>query len=283
MECNGRRRPLIPGVSIGHNEYGAWGITVFDTDGEDLYVYDLNPEDLSQYRYNNSWKKMDSINETIPVKNTVPVQVTLRYTVHGPVTYIDSANHKAYAVKAAWLEPGGAPYLASLRIDQAKDWNSFRDACSYNNIPALNIVWADTKGNIGWQVVGIAPVRKNFSGLVPIPGDGRYEWSGYLPINEHPHLLNPARGYIATANQQLTPPNYQHWDAIGYTWPDAFRGDRLNKFLDRDSSVTRDKMKAMQTDYFSSPAQVLVPMLRAIKMTSTLAEAPAKNYFIGIT
>ena len=90
-------------------------------------------------------------------------------------------------------------------MDQAKNWDEFRDACSYSNIPGENMVWADKKGNIGWQAVGIAPVRNNFSGLVPIPGDGRYEWDGYLPIMEKPNLSNPEKGYIATANQNVTP------------------------------------------------------------------------------
>ncbi len=109
--------------------------------------------------------------------------------------------------------------------------------------------------------------------MVPVPGDGRYEWSGYLPIKERPHLLNPSKGFIATANQQLAPDNYTHWDAMGYTWPDAFRGNRLNDLLQKDSSVTLDKIKAMQTDYYSVPAQTLVPMLQNIEMASPLAEA----------
>ena len=80
-------------------------------------------------------------------------------------------------------------------MDQAKNWDEFRDACSYSNIPGENMVWADKKGNIGWQAVGIAPVRNNFSGLVPIPGDGSYEWDGYLPIMEKPIYRIPKRVY----------------------------------------------------------------------------------------
>ena len=114
-------------------------------------------------------------------------------------------------MRAAWLEPGGAPYMASLRMDQATTWEQFRDACSYSNIPGENMIWADKSGNIGWQAVGIAPIRKNFSGLVPVPGDGRYEWAGYLPIKEKPHRYNPPEGFIATANNDLTPPGYRTW------------------------------------------------------------------------
>lgn len=266
----GGGEPEIPGVSIGHNEYGAWGLTIYETDGEDLMVYDLNPDNLSQYRYKGNWVSMKEIQETIPVKNQTAKQVVLRYTIHGPVTYIDSLHKKAYAVRCAWLEPGGAPYLASLRIDQAKNWDAFRDACSFSHIPGENMIWADTKGNIGWQVVGIVPVRKNFSGLVPVPGDGRYEWSGYLPIKERPHILNPEKGFFATANQHVTPDDYKRWDAVGYTWADPFRGNRINEVLAADSKITVEKMESLQTDYYSLPARTLVPMLTRLNFSDAM-------------
>lgn len=148
---------------------------------------------------------MTELTESIPVEGSDSVEVTLRYTRHGPVTHIDSLNLKAYAVKGAWMEIGGAPYLASLRMDQAKNWEEFRKACSYSHIPGENMRWADKHGDIGWQVAGIGPVLENFSGLIPIPGDGRYEWSGYLPIRERPHVLNPKEGYVVTANEHVTP------------------------------------------------------------------------------
>lgn len=274
----GGGEPVIPGVSIGHNEYGAWGLTVYETDGEDLYVYDLNPENLNQYRYKESWKSMEQIQETIPVKDAPDEEVTLNYTVHGPVTYIDSTNHKAYAVKGAWLEQGGAPYLASLRMDQAKNWEEFREACSYSHIPGENMHWVDKEGNSGWQVVGITPIRENFSGMVPVPGDGRYEWAGYLPIKERPNLLNPDKGYFATSNQNVTPENYLHPKTINFTWADPFRGNRINEVLEENDNVTMEDMKDLQTDYFSIPARELVPMIKDVQMDLPLA-SQAKAYF----
>jgi penicillin amidase len=261
----GGGEPEIPGVSIGHNDHGAWGLTVFETDGEDLYVYDLNPENLNQYRYGDAWENMRQIEETIAVKNSEDVSVTLNYTRHGPVTHIDSVHHKAYAVRCAWLEPGGAPYLASLRMDQAKTWEEFRAACNYSNIPGENMIWADTLGNIGWQAVGIAPIRRNFSGMVPVPGDGRFEWDGYLPIMEKPSQYNPTNGFIATANQNVTPDDYPHWDAIGYGWSDPFRGMRINEVLGSNSKLGMEEMKSLQTDYLSIPARNLVPLLMPLQ------------------
>lgn len=260
----GGGEPEIPGISIGHNGFGAWGLTVFRTDGEDLYVYDLNPVNLNQYRYGDDWEDMHVYYETIRVKDEKDVEVALRYTRHGPVTYIDSLHHKAYAVRCAWLEPGGSPYLASLRMDQAGSWEEFREACNYSHIPGENMVWADKDNNIGWQAVGIAPLRRNFSGLVPVPGNGRYEWDGYLPIMEKPHVFNPENGFFATANQHVTPDNYEQWDAIGFTWSDPFRGERINEVLGSGNNLTMDDMKALQTDYFSIPAETLVPYLISI-------------------
>jgi len=272
----GGGEPEIPGISIGHNEYGAWGLTVFSTDGEDLYVYDLNPENLDQYKYQGNWETMKVISENIPVKGQEDVSVNLKYTRHGPVTMVDSVHYKAYAVRCAWLEPGGSPYLASLRMDQAKTWEEFRDACNYSNIPGENMIWADKEGNIGWQAVGIAPIRRNFSGLVPVPGDGRYEWDGYLPIIEKPNTLNPEKGYIATANQNVTPEDYEHWDAIGYSWSDPYRGERVDEVLGSGKKFTMEDMMGLQVDYLSIPAKTLVPLLAKLPLDGEAMEARDK-------
>ncbi|MCD6598697.1 MAG: penicillin acylase family protein [Bacteroidales bacterium] len=275
----GGGEPEIPGISIGHNEHGAWGLTVFKTDGEDLYVYDINPDRPDQYKYKGKWESMKVIHETIKVKGVKDTLITLKYTRHGPVCYIDIANQKAYAVRCAWLEPGGAPYLASLRMDQADSWDSFRNACAYSNIPGENMIWAGTDGTIGWQAVGIAPVRRNFSGLVPVPGDGRYEWDGYLPIKDKPHLVNPENGFYATANQNVTPENYTHWDAIGYLWSDPYRGNRINEVLSSGKKFSMKDFEALQTDYFSIPAQILVPYLKNISFSSKQANLATKKLF----
>lgn len=273
----GGGEPEIPGVSIGHNEKGAWGLTIFETDGEDLYVYDLNKKNLNQYWHKGQWKDMKLIQDSIHVKNSADVKITHKYSIHGPICFIDSVNHKAYAIRAAWMEPGGAPYLASLRIDQATDWESFREACSYSHIPGENMIWADKKGNIGWQAVGIIPVRKNFSGYVPVPGDGRYEWAGYLPIKERPHLFNPSKGFFATANQNVTPTNYTQWDAIGYTWADPFRGNRIDQVLEPNNKIDLPTMAALQTDYYSIPASRMVPLLSNISFEDDHLQK-AKSY-----
>ena len=260
----GGGEPSVPGISVGHNEYGAWGLTIFATDGEDLYVYETNPANPRQYRYKGAWETMRSVRESIPVKGANPADVTLRYTRHGPVVYEDTAHHVAYAVRAAWLEPGSSPYLASLRMDQAKTWEEFRDACAYSNIPGENMIWADKLGNIGWQSVGIAPIRTNWSGLVAVPGDGRFEWAGFLPIKEKPHSFNPPDGFIATANNDLIPRGYPHMNAVGFVWTDPFRWARISEMLGSGRKLAVPDMMRLQTDYLSIIARQLVPLLRDV-------------------
>ena len=254
----GGGEPEIPGISIGHNGIGAWGLTVFRTDAEDLYVYELNPNNLDEYMHNGQWKKFDNINETITVKNNDETTVELLYSVHGPVTFIDRNRKKAYAVKNGWSEIGGSPYLASLRMDQAKDWNEFRDACTYFNIPGENMVWADKYGDIGWQAVGIAPIRKTHSGLVPVNGNGKFDWEGYLPIIEKPNSFNPENGYLSTANQNVTPDTYNRWDAVGYNWADPYRGNRIKSVIESKEKFNMEEMIDLQVDYYSIPSEEII-------------------------
>lgn len=272
----GGGEPSIPGVSIGHNEYGAWGLTIFSTDGEDLYVYKTNPANRSMYRYRGVWEAMRTVRETIPVKGRGAETVTLKYTRHGPVVYEDTARGLAYAVRAAWMEPGGAPYLASLRMDQARTWEEFREACTYSNIPGENMIWADVKGNIGWQSVGIAPIRPSSSGLVPVPGDGRHEWAGYLPIRQKPNAYNPAEGFLATANNNLTPDDYPFRNAIGWSWADPFRYARIAEVLGSGRRVSMSDVMRLQNDYTSLAARSLVPLLGGLTAVSEPVERARK-------
>ncbi|MGM0668517.1 MAG: penicillin acylase family protein [Gemmatimonadota bacterium] len=269
----GGGEPVLPGVSIGHNEHGAWGLTVFATDTEDLYVYELSSRDADLYRYRGSWERMTVISDTIPVRGRDPEVVEHRYTRHGPVVYRDEEAGIAYAVRAAWMEVGGAPYLASLRMDQATSWEEFRDACTYSNIPGENMIWGDRTGTTGWQAVGIAPIRRNWSGLVPVPGDGRYEWDGYLPIQAKPHLVNPPEGYFATANNYLVPPDYPFPDAVGFEWSDPYRWLRAVEVLAGGRRFTLQDMMALQTDELSIPARTLVPLLAELSAGSPAVES----------
>jgi penicillin amidase len=272
----GGGEPVLPGVSIGHNMHGAWGLTIFGQDAEDLYVYETNPANPNEYRYKGQWEAMRVVTDTIPVKGGKPETVELKYTRHGPVLHEDRARRKAYALRAGWMETGGAPYLASLRMNQAASWEDFREACGFNHMPSENMVWVDRRGTIGWQASGIQPMRRGWSGILPVPGDGRYEWQGFLPIASLPSEVNPARGFVATANNFLMPDNYPHKDLLHVTWSDPFRAARINEVLGSGRLFNVAEMTRLQNDDLSVVARSLTPLLRHVTLSNP-ASARARD------
>jgi penicillin amidase len=268
----GSGEPALPGVAIGHNEQGAWGFTIFPIDQEDLYVYETDPAapPPGRYRYREGWEEFRAEHSTIAVKGQAAVSVDLKFSRHGPVLHEDREHHRAYALRAAWLEEGAAPYLASLRLDQATGWSEFREACRHFLTPSENLVWADKEGHIGWQAVGLAPIRGSWDGLVPVPGDGRYEWQGYLPALALPHEANPARGWIATANQDNLPHGFAH--TVSFQWTDPFRFARVDEVLASGRRFTLTDMMQLQQDELSLPARSLVPMLGSLKPAGSAAK-----------
>ena len=261
----GGGEPEIPGVSIGHNAYGAWGLTIYSTDMEDLKIYDLHPTNPNQYFHQGEWKNFEVIQDSILVKGEGFKQVTHRYTVHGPVTFIDEELRKVVAVQCAWLVPGSAPYLSSLSMGQATTWEEFRAACTRNHVPGENMVWAGKDGTIGWQASALTPIRRGFSGLVATKGDGSQEWDGFLPIENLPHQVNPSSGFIATANQHVAPRDYAYPEALGYEWADDFRGRRIAEVLSQDKKFSLAEMGTLQNDYLAIPARELLPYLLSLE------------------
>jgi len=262
----GGGEPTLPGVSIGHNDFGAWGLTIFETDNEDLYVYETNPKNPNQYKYKGVWENLKIIADTIQIKSQAPHIVQLKYTRHGPVVFEDAQNKHVYAVRAGWQEVGCSPYLASLRMNQAKNWEEFRHACTFSRIPGENMIWADKNGHIGWQAVGLSPIRRNWSGLVPVPGDGRYEWEGYLPINLLPNAFDPSEGFVVTANNNLTPINFPNRNAIGWKWSNPVRAHRIEEVLKSGKKHNLESFAHLQNDYFSLTARTLIPLLNQVNV-----------------
>ncbi len=275
----GGGEPALPGVSIGHNGRGAWGLTIFRTDMEDLMVYETEPGNPHRYRYRGAWEEMEIVREVFRVKGRDPVEVDLKYTRHGPVLHEDPGHRVAFALRAAWLEKGCAPYLSSLRINQAGDWADFRQACAFHQTPPLNLVWADRGGDIGWQVSAITPVRRGWSGLLPVPGDGRHEWDGFLPIPLLPHLSNPPQGFWSTANEHVTPADYAYPGVLGFIWSEPFRGARVRELLGSGRRLGVTDLTAAQQDEKCLPAEALAPLLRDLPLAG--AAAAARDHLQG--
>jgi penicillin G amidase len=256
----GAGEPALPGVAAGHNDRVAFGFTIVGIDQQDLYVEELNPANPLEYRHRGAWKAMTVVREELKVKGRSPETLDLRFTVHGPVIHEDHVRHRAYALRWVGTEPGTAGYLASLSLNRARDWGAFTKALDRWKVPSENLVYADVEGNIGWQAAGLTPLRKGWSGLLPVPGNGNYEWQGFLPMSELPRLYNPARGYVATANHNILPPGYPH--AIGHEWAMDWRYRRIDEVLRSRTDFTVEDFQVLQHDEMSLPARRLVPLLR---------------------
>jgi len=226
----GAGEPALPGVAAGHNDHIAFGFTIVGIDQQDLYVEQLNPDNPDEYRYRGEWVPMEVERETIMVKGESPRAIALRFTRHGPVVHVDRERSRAYALRWVGMEPGTAGYLGSLSLDVARSWPEFLKALEGWKVPSENLAYADTDGNIGWVAAGLAPVRPNWHGLLPVPGhEGRYEWDGFLPVSDLPQAFNPPDGFITTANHNILPPGYTK--ELGYEWSAPYRFWRLSEVL----------------------------------------------------
>jgi penicillin amidase len=258
----GAGEPALPGIALGHNEHVAFGFTIVGIDQQDLYVETVNPANPAEYRYRGEWKPFATVHEKLTVKGRGEDDLILRSTVHGPVIHEDSTRHKAYVLRWVGSEPGTAGYIAGLALARARDWEEFRAAMARYKIPSENLVYADTKGNIGWQVGGLTPIRDGWSGLLPVPGDeGRYEWKGYRSSDELPWEFNPPRHYIATANNNILPPGYTI--PLGYDgWAQPYRVNRIREMLATGKKFDIDDFVRMQQDVTSSLARRFVKILQ---------------------
>lgn len=265
MSVIGAGEPALPGISIGHNENIAFGLTIFGIDQEDLYVYDLNPDNPNQYRYGDGWEDMRIVKETEEVKGEGPQTIEMRFTRHGPVLKTDEKNHKAFAMRSVWFEPGTSAYFGSSDYMTAKDWDGFMAAMRRWGAPSENQVYADTKGNIGWVPAGKTPHRVNYDGLLPVPGDGRYEWQGFLSLDDLPKSYNPEAGWFATANQMNLPPDYPVAERkVGFEWADPSRFERISEVLKAKPKFSLADAMALQNDDTSMLGRRLVALLKPL-------------------
>jgi penicillin amidase len=143
--------------------------------------------------------------------------------------------------------------------------------------PGENQVYADVRGNIGWKPAGLVPKRPNWDGLLPVPGDGRYEWDGFLDTDELPAELNPPRGWVASANELNLPGDYPHEEKkVGFEWYAQYRYRRIAEVLDENPDFGLEDSVKLQTDYLSLPARRIVARLRRLRLTDPRAEQALK-------
>jgi penicillin amidase len=270
----GAGEPGVPGVAAGHNERVGFGFTIVGMDQQDVYVERLgrcpNATERRCYLSGSGWRPVRTIIDTIPVKGQSPRVVRLEFTEHGPIVSEDSTG-RGFVIRFVGSEPGTAGYLAQLSINRATDWKSFQAATDRWRLPTENLIYADVDGNIGWVAAGLMPIRK-WSGMLPVPGDGRFEWEGFLPFSALPAKLNPPEGFIATANHNVLPAGYDK--PLSYEWAEPSRFNRIREVLGARTDFTREDSERLQHDATSLPARELVPiLLRAGRTVSSAGPA----------
>jgi penicillin amidase len=271
----------VPGIIIGHNDRIAWGFTNVGPAVQDLFIEKINPNNPNQYESGGAWTDMQLVNETIQVAGGKPVDITVRYTGHGPVVSDTYGDLEGFDKNAGISLPG--PFALALRwtalesgelfkaiwhIDRAQNFDEFRKGAAFFTVPAQNMVYADVDGNIGYQTPGNIPIRKAGDGTLPVPGwTGEYDWQGYIPFDQLPYTYNPPQGYVATANNAVVGPDYPY--LITRDWDYGFRAQRIVDMIQHaPGPIDIHYIQQMQGDDYDYNAATLVPILTQLNFQS---------------
>ena len=259
----GGGEPPFVGVDAGNNERMAWGFTFAGTDMVDLYVEEVDPENPNMVRWQDGWEPLRVIEEEIGIKGEAPRTVELKFSRHGPVIYEDTENHVAYAVRSVVQDPGTAAYKGSFKMAQAESCEDFFERAMYWMVPTHSLICADVEGNIALQVTGLTPDRDGWNGRLPVPGTGKYEWQGFR--SDLPREFNPARGYIATANNNVHPPDYEGRPVFYHRSGGArtSRITRLHQILGTDRLFSVEDHQAIQLDAYSLRSEGDIPAFQS--------------------
>lgn len=290
----------LPSVVIGHNARIAWGVTNLGPDVQDLFIERI---DGDQYEFQGEMLPIEFVSEVITVNGKLPddyepspnetveydessgettVTLNVRITRHGPIISDVSAGaaelaEEGQAVAFQWtaINAPESTLEAFTRINLAQNWEEFRDALRLYGTPSQNFVYADVDGNIGYQSPGRIPIRASGNGLMPVPGwTGEFEWTGYIPFDDLPSALNPPKGYIVTANNEVVGEDYPYF--LSARWA-SYRAQRLHDRLAGQQTFSVDDIMNIQGDNFNVSASEIVPHLNALSL-----EGDAQNLLDAI-
>jgi penicillin amidase len=272
LDVIGAGAPGLPGIMQGHTDRFAFGRTNFHIDQTDLFILRTKEGDPGRYWHKGEWKAFETFEDEILVKGAPPERVTLRYAAGRPIVSQDAARGRAVAFATVSMLPGANQRFAMIAINLSKDWASLRQAFKLHVSPT-NLHYADIDGNTGWQTIGFTPRRPKHDGLFPAPGDGDFDWTGILPIEDMPHVYNPREGWFASANQMNIPAGYPYRErVISFNWSDPYRYDRIVEVLKAQPKHRIEDSIALQHDVQSLPARALLKLLPA---TLSAEAAPA--------
>ncbi len=254
----GATESTIPGVIRGHNGRIAWGRTATGSDQADVFIERLNPDNPGEVLYRGAWEPLKVLTEEIRVKGEdQPRRVEVRVSRHGPIFYVDEEKGIAYALRSKLQEPGTTEYLGGLRLDQAESVEACLEESIYLKSPPTNLVCADADGNVGWTIAALSPRRRGWYGRLPVPGTGELEWDGFR--DDLPRTMNPAEGFLATANNNTHPPDYEPPLFFSSGAPRYRRYERIRELLAGGVGFTRDDMRRILNDALNTEAVELRP------------------------
>jgi penicillin amidase len=239
IDLVGGGEPMQPGVSIGHNGTAAFGLTIFPADQEDFVLIDFGMSDRI---------KVVTVREAIAVRGRPePVTAEIDLTPVGPVLAWHETRKTAVALQSVWFEAGAFPYLLSLRYRRARSLAEFGAAASKWGCPAVNLIYADQAGDIARFSTGFMPERRQ-NGLLPRRLLGDAQWQGVFSIAEATKVVNPAIGYVHTANEYNLPDRLARKRMIGFEWTESSRARWIKACLDKGGTVTTANALALQLD-----------------------------------
>ena len=267
----GASLPGVPGIVIGRNERIAWGVTNVGADVQDLYLLE---EAGGGYRYKGQVRPYRVREERIRVKGGREEVLKVRETVYGPVITdaLKEPPKTPMALRWVSLDPEDHLLMAYLNLNRARDWASFVAALKDYSAPSQNFVYADVDGHIGYIAPGKFPVRKEgHTGMVPVPGNGDWDWLGYRRPEDWPQVLDPPRGYLVTANHKVTPEGFPY--ALTYDWAEPYRAKRIEELILSKEKLSLEDMKAIQLDQKSLLYRDFRPVLERLLPLSERARA----------
>lgn len=253
--------PGIPSVIIGFNEDIAWSQTNVGRDVLDWYKIKWKDSKKLEYEYNGSYRKAKLVIEEFKIRNGESVFDTIRYTHHGPVVFEDSTNAKG-GKALRWLAhdaPQGDELGMLWKVSKAKSYGNFMNAIKEYHCPAQNYVFAGKNGDIAMWCQGSYPLKSHEQGRFVLDGSSPdAEWKGFIPQEHNPNMLNPSRGFVASANQHSTDPTYPYYYSGKFA---DYRGRYINSRLAEMDSIKREDLMNLQNDNFSLFASEELPLL----------------------
>ena len=262
MNVYGASFPCAPGVIIGFNDSCAFGVTNGGRDVRDYYSIQFD-EAKKQYYFNGSWVDASLRIERIKIKGKPDMLDTVAYTVFGPIIFDKnytgrSSNGKYYAVRWKAHDPSNEVKVFYL-LDHARNYNDYLTAIKNFHTPGQNCIFAAKNGDIALWAQGEFPAKWKRQGDFIMPGtDSSYMWQGTIPQSENPHQLNPARGFVSSANQVPADSSYPYYMPGSFA---PYRGLYINQQLAGMQQITTQDMMKLQTNNYNVLAGTVLPTI----------------------